>query len=135
MVMPLRTATIPFSIGVLLATSLAIAADWPQWRGPDRDGSVHGVKVPDQWPKELKEQWKIEVGEGHASPVVVGDRIFLFARENDDEVIRCLKLDSGEEVWKDHYEAPYEMNAAARGHGKGRSPRRPSRMGKSTRSA
>jgi outer membrane protein assembly factor BamB len=107
------------SIASMLSIALTPGADWPQWRGPGRDGVVQGVSLPDNWPKELKEQWKVEVGEGHASPVVVGDKVYLFSRENDDEVIRCLQLDSGKEVWKDHYEAPYEMAPAARGHGKG----------------
>ena len=46
----------------LLAAPLASSQDWPQWRGPNRDGVVHGVKAPDKWPKALKAAWKVSVG-------------------------------------------------------------------------
>ena len=61
------------------ATVLGVAAqDCPQWRGPHRDGAIHGVTVPKQWPKALKAEWKTPVGEGVSSPVVVGQRIYVF---------------------------------------------------------
>lgn len=60
---------------LLAGTSLA-AADWPQWRGPTRDGHAPGLAAPVSWPKTLSAGWKVPVGAGHASPLVVGDRVF-----------------------------------------------------------
>jgi outer membrane protein assembly factor BamB len=93
----------------LLCTAIVRAADWPQWRGPNRDGVVRGVRVPDKWPKGLKEEWKVTIGEGVSSPVVVGDRAFVFTRQKDDEVVICIDLASGKELWKSEpYGAPYD---------------------------
>lgn len=105
-----------------LAASLVTAAagaDWPQWRGPNRDGLVVGVKAPAAWPKELKQQWKVTVGIGHSSPVVVGNTVYVFARDNDEETLRALDLQTGRELWKSAYLVPYEMHPAATGHGRG----------------
>jgi outer membrane protein assembly factor BamB len=104
----------------LLAAADLPAADWPQWRGPNRDGVARDFKAPATWaPNALAKQWSVTVGEGHASPVVAGDRVFVFAREGDREIMRCLALADGKLIWRETYEAPYEMNMAARGHGKG----------------
>ncbi len=105
--------------GVLLLPALAQAADWPQWRGPHRDGTAPGFAVPATWPKTLKEVWRVPVGEGHSSPVVVDGKIYQHTRQNDDEVVRCLDLANGKELWRVRYAAPYTMHAAAVSHGKG----------------
>jgi len=103
------------------ASCAALAADWPQWRGPRRDGTLAGISLPKAWPKSLKEEWKVSVGEGHSSPVVSGERIYAFSREGDAEVARALDLKTGKEAWKASYPAPYEHYAdqAAVPHGKG----------------
>lgn len=103
----------------LLLVTPAIAADWNQWRGPNRDGKIVGFKSPPTWPKSLKRGWKVEVGEGHSSPLLIGNRVYIFSRQGDEEIVRCLDLKDGREVWKDRYAAPYTMNPAATGHGKG----------------
>ena len=64
-----RTACLLLGAAHLLPTS-GLAQDWPQWRGPNRDGIVHGAKAPDKWPRVLTEEWRVPVGEGAASPVV-----------------------------------------------------------------
>jgi RNA polymerase sigma factor (sigma-70 family) len=85
-----------------------VAGDWPQWRGPDRDGVVHGVIAPAKWPRTLTEEWTVPVGEGVASPVVVGGSAYVFTRENDNEVVRRLDLARGREVWRSEpYAASY----------------------------
>jgi outer membrane protein assembly factor BamB len=63
--------------------------------------------------------WKIPVGEGHSSPVVVGGRVYLNSRVNDQEVVASYDIRSGKEIWKDSNAAPYTMNPAATSHGKG----------------
>ena len=59
---------------VLLAATGALAQDWPQWRGPNRDGKASDFKAPKTWPKELAQKWKVTVGEGVATPSLVGDK-------------------------------------------------------------
>ena len=100
------------SAGRLLATAAlgfaalsAPAADWPQWRGPNRDARATGFKAPAAWPKELTRKWKVSVGDGVATPALVGDRLYVFARQGGDEVIRCLDAGTGNEVWQDKYPA------------------------------
>jgi outer membrane protein assembly factor BamB len=94
----------------------ARAADWPQWRGPNRDGVVRGVKAPEKWPKTLKEEWKVEVGEGYSSPVVVGERVYVFTRQKGDEILFCFEIATGKEIWKtDPCPAPYKGGPAAPG--------------------
>jgi len=97
----------------------ATAQDWPQWRGPDRDGAVAAFDVPSSWPAELTQQWKVEVGLGYATPILVGDRVYMFARQDDDEVMMALDAESGETVWRTSYDATFNMMPATRRHGPG----------------
>jgi outer membrane protein assembly factor BamB len=102
---------LPLSAMLALAVQLVptARADWPQWRGPNRDGVVHGVKVPETWPKTLQQEWKVEIGEGVSSPIVVGDNVYVFTRLKDDELVLCLDVASGKELWKSEpYKAPYQ---------------------------
>src|SRR5512133_2642542 len=65
----------------LLITS-ALGQDWPQWRGPNRDAKAVGFVAPKEWPGELKQKWKVTVGEGVATPAVVADRVYVFSRQD-----------------------------------------------------
>src|SRR3982750_773203 len=96
----------------------AASTDWPQWRGPTRDGSV-GAALPTQWPDALKKRWEAPVGAGHASPVVSGNRVVVIAREGDQEIVRALDVGSGKEIWRAAYPAPFVVNPAAQLHGPG----------------
>jgi outer membrane protein assembly factor BamB len=102
--------------GFLLA---AWAQDWPQWRGPNRDGIAGAFSEPKVWPEKLKLKWKVKVGEGHSSPVVVGGKIYLHTRQGDREVVSCLRPETGQVIWQEGYAAPYPVNPAAVRHGKG----------------
>ncbi|MBI1355409.1 MAG: PQQ-binding-like beta-propeller repeat protein [Acidobacteria bacterium] len=107
------------AVSLALALVAALPADWPQWRGPHRDGRVEGFDAPAHWPDQLRKGWSIEVGEGHSSPLAVGDTVFQLSRQGEEEVIRALTLADGRVLWRVAYPAPYTMNPAARGHGKG----------------
>jgi len=96
----------------------ATGTDWPQWRGPKRDGSVLAA-LPAQWPDALKKRWETPVGSGHASPVVSANRVVVIARQDDQEIVRALDLASGKEIWRAAYPAPYTVNPAAWAHGPG----------------
>jgi len=105
--------------GLIIGNNIASAQDWPQWRGPNRDGAANGFIPPKAWPEKLKPVWKISVGIGHASPLVVAGKIYQHARQDDNETVLCLDLSTGKILWQQSYPAPYSMNMAAFGHGKG----------------
>lgn len=102
--------------GFLLA---AWSQDWPQWRGPNRDGIAGAFSEPKVWPEKLKLKWKVNVGEGHSSPVVVGGKIYLHTRQGDREVVSCLRPETGQVIWQEGYAAPYAVDPGAVRHGKG----------------
>jgi len=97
-----------FAVAALgVATLAASAGDWPQWRGPNRDGKATGFKAPATWPKDLTKKWRVGVGDGVATPALVGDKLFVFSRQGGDEVTRCLDAATGKEVWIDKYAAAF----------------------------
>jgi outer membrane protein assembly factor BamB len=98
--------SLPRSFVILLAsTSLVSAADWPQWRGPGRAAVVADFTPPATWPKELHKKWSTPVGDGVATPALVGNRLYAFGYQGGNEVIRCLDAATGKEIWKDEYAA------------------------------
>ncbi len=102
---------------MILLTTPAFAQDWSQWRGPNRDGNAPAISSA--WPKALKEEWKVTVGVGHASPVVTSGKIYVFARQGEEETLLCLEAATGKELWKSSQPISYKMHEAAVGHGKG----------------
>ncbi len=107
---------------IVMSASCALAQDWPQWRGSNRDAKVTGFTVPKAWPKELTQKWKANVGQGDATPALVGDKLYVFARQDANEVILCLDAATGKELWKDKYAATTVMGAPARHPGPRSSP-------------
>src|SRR5438034_1382879 len=99
-----RTIGLVLSWMTLLATGV-LAQDWPQWRGPNRDAKAPEFKAPKSWPKELTQKWKVPVGEGVATPALVGEKLYIFAREDGNEVTRCLDAATGKELWQEKYES------------------------------
>ncbi len=92
-----------------LSTSIAgnwgFAQDWPQWRGPNREAKAAGFQAPKTWPKELTQKWKVTVGEGVATPSLVGDKLYVFSRQDGNEITRCLNAADGKELWSEKYES------------------------------
>ncbi|QJW95598.1 PQQ-binding-like beta-propeller repeat protein [Frigoriglobus tundricola] len=115
-----------FAPVVALAAGIALVAcaaprtragDWPQWRGANRDAKAADFKAPKTWPKELTQKWKVTVGDGVATPALVGDKLFVFTRDGDaktgTEVLRCLDAGTGKEEWADKYDASFKASADA----------------------
>src|SRR3954451_13049468 len=92
--------TLPAIVLVSLTTSLP-AQDWPQWRGQNRDGKAAGFTAPATWPKELTQKWKVSVGDGVATPALVGDKLYVFSRQEGNEVLRCMEASTGKEIWQE----------------------------------
>src|SRR2546426_6560141 len=91
--------------GLALSANCVLAQDWPQWRGPNRDAKAAGFNAPKSWPKELGQKWKVAVGEGVATRCLVGDKLYVFARQSGAEVTRCLEAATGKELWQEKYDA------------------------------
>lgn len=100
----------------------ASGQDWPQWRGMNRAGKVTGFKAPQAWPKEFTQKWKVKVGTGDATPALVGDKLYVFGRQGDEEVTLCLNADDGKTVWTDKYAAKAVTGPAMRHPGPRSSP-------------
>ena len=85
-----------------------LAQDWPQFLGPNRDGRYSGPPIAADWPGgSPKEVWRRPVGEGFAGPVVAGDRVFVFHRLGDREVLDALAVATGEPLWRYEYPTTY----------------------------
>jgi outer membrane protein assembly factor BamB len=95
------------------------ATDVTQWRGAARDGVAAGFAAPAAWPEALVQKWKVEVGTGYASPLVVGARVYQFSRVGDNETMTALDAASGKVLWQTGYAAAFEMNPATKAHGPG----------------
>ena len=117
----LRRLGVPAALGAALlpGSALGAAEDWPQWRGPSRTGVAENFTAPEPLPETLTERYRVPVGLGYATPVVVGGRVFQYARQDGDEVVLALDAETGEEQWKAGWSAPFEMHPAARSHGPG----------------
>jgi outer membrane protein assembly factor BamB len=115
--MPTAAVILLVLIGAVHAP--ADAQDWPQWRGPGRDGLITSFREPKAWPARLEQAWQVTVGTGHSSPLVEGRRVYLLSRQGEQEVVSCLDLETGKPIWRDLYQAPYTVNSAATRHGKG----------------
>ena len=118
-----RRASIGFFFVAAAVTATIAAqtrqADWPNWRGPTHDGTIAAFTAPATWPERLTRKWKIDVGLGYATPVVVGNRVFMFARQGENEVLAALDADTGKPIWESHYAARFTVSPAAARHEKG----------------
>ncbi len=95
------------------------STDWTQWRGPSRNGTIAAFTPPAAWPDALVQRWKIEVGTGYATPIVVGDRVYQFSRIGENETMTALDAASGKQLWQGSYPAPFTMMSATVQHGPG----------------
>ncbi|MCI0681590.1 MAG: PQQ-like beta-propeller repeat protein [Gemmataceae bacterium] len=108
------------TLGLLcLAPAAALRADdWPQFLGPRRDGVSAEAGVKAWGPNGPKVLWSRGVGPGYAGAVVAGERLILFHRVGNDEVVECVRADTGKPVWKSDYPTKFEDD-----FGKGDGPR------------
>jgi len=102
-----------------VATAQGPGRDYPQWRGVNRDGAASAFTEPTTWPEALTRRWKVDVGEGYATPLIVSDTVYVFARRNGTEVMTALDAATGRERWHTGYPAPYEPDMLAAAHGEG----------------
>jgi outer membrane protein assembly factor BamB len=110
-------------VALILGSSTLLVSqssqDWPQFRGPNRNGLAMVFSEPRAWPEQLTRKWKIEVGEGYATPILVRDRLYMFTRQGDNEVMQAIDAATGTSIWRSSYAAPVTVRPAARAHGPG----------------
>ncbi|NOS68719.1 MAG: PQQ-binding-like beta-propeller repeat protein [Verrucomicrobia bacterium] len=86
---------------MILLCANCFAADWPGWRGPLRDGHVPpGVVVPETLPREPRIVWRLKIGDGLASPVVAGNKVFYLDNQENQEMLHALDQSTGRELWR-----------------------------------
>jgi outer membrane protein assembly factor BamB len=94
--------TLP-ALTVLFAALVLQAEDWPQWRGPQRDGTSPEKGLMAEWPKDgPRLMWqRTDIGSGYSTPAVVGDRIYVLSNEGlEDEFVQALDVKDGSRLWK-----------------------------------
>lgn len=114
---------------VLLALSLTVslaahAAEWNQWRGPNRDGTAPDAKLPTKWPAAFPApKWKSMVGIGYSAPVISGGKVFVMGREEDKREV-CLAFDAstGKPLWRQAYVSTYAPPDPTAGKGPNSTP-------------
>jgi outer membrane protein assembly factor BamB len=94
------------SVGLLLPFFLIVAlpvyaADWPQFRGPDRTGRSKEKGLLQEWPKDGPPLlWSCtDAGLGYSGPAVVGDRLYTMGARGDTTYVICVDIAKGKELW------------------------------------
>ena len=120
-----------FLAAVILTPALVCSSvrgdDWPQWRGPNRDGVWRESGLLTDMPSgELPVRWRVPVDLGYAGPAVADGKVYLFEYEKRSgtiknnpggradleglERLRCLDASSGDELWRHEYDRPYKLS-------------------------
>lgn len=125
-----KFAAILFATAVFVPLASVNSEDWPQWRGPRRDGVWNESNILDAIPADgLKVKWRTPIAGGYSGPAVVGDRVYVtdYVRKSGDptngpgtvntltglERILCLDATTGDVVWKRSYDCQYEISYPA----------------------
>lgn len=92
---------------LLLTRQVAQGEDWPQFLGPQRNGTYSGP-VATAWPKSGPAMlWKLDVGHGFSAPVVARGRVILFHRRENQAIVDALDAKSGKLIWSSAYPTDY----------------------------
>ena len=104
---------LPMSVMILAILSpLVLAGDWPRFLGPQGDGVVTGERLPERFPAGgPREVWSSPVGIGFGGASIVDGQVYVLDREDDArDVLRCLSLDTGKEIWRRAYEVAGKLS-------------------------
>jgi outer membrane protein assembly factor BamB len=104
---------------LVVATLAACAEDWPQWRGPGRDGQVRGASWPGSLSgSNLVQVWRVPLGPSYSGPVVSGPWVFTTETSNKTtEVVRALERATGREVWRAQWAGSVKVPFFAKANG------------------
>lgn len=105
---------------ILVSTAAPLlAGDWPQWRGPQRDGQFSGPAWPDKLDtNHLQQIWRVELGPSYSGPVVSGERVFTTeTRDKKLEVVTAFDRQTGKELWRAQWEGALSVPFFAKSNG------------------
>jgi outer membrane protein assembly factor BamB len=110
---PLVTRVIAAMLACLTAgLHSARADDWPQWRGPNRDGVWAEDGILDRFPEpEIAVKWRVPISSGYSGPTVADERVYVTDRVDEPEEIErvhCFEWETGKTIWSYSYPASYE---------------------------
>ena len=98
-------------LSLLCTASISIADDWPQWRGPNRDGVWNETGIIEKFDSgEVKLRWRTPISSGYSGPTVADGRVFVTDRVVEPKQIErvlCFDSTSGKAIWKHEYPCPY----------------------------
>lgn len=98
---------------VLALCTVVYGSDWPQWRGPNRDGVWSEDRIIDQFPGTgLPIRWRVEIGPGYTGPTVAAGRVFVMDRQTTPsqiERVLCLDAATGKPLWRHEYACEYKQ--------------------------
>lgn len=94
--------------GFCLAALVLPAADWPQFLGPNRNGTSSETNFASTWPADgPPTRWTKAIGQGFSGPAVAGGKLILFQRKGDQDIVECLETKTGGRVWDFAYPTAY----------------------------
>ena len=113
------TATVATVCSALVLNAASASSDWPQWRGPSRDGKVGGAAWPEKLDtNHLRQVWSVKLGPSYSGPIVSGDRIFTTeTRDKKSEVVTAFDRRTGKELWRTEWEGAMSVPFFAKSNG------------------
>jgi len=105
------TLKIVIIIGLLLILQ-GCATNWPQWRGPGRDGVWRDKGIVEKFDKpQLPALWRTEIANGYSGPTVADGRVYVTDRltsPTEVERVHCFDAGTGKEIWSYSYDCEYQ---------------------------
>jgi outer membrane protein assembly factor BamB len=102
---------LPAIVPLVLLAASAAGEDWPQWRGPNRDGVWSETGIAEKLPAgQIPIKWRAEIGPGYSGPTVAKGRVYVTDRmTNPEEVerVHCFDEQTGQPLWSHRYSVRY----------------------------